>query len=40
VPVREMHALQLGVGLTAYHLPASNQAGSSARFGCSVKKPS
>lgn len=37
--IREMYSLKLGVGISAYWLPASNQAGTNARFGLSVAQP-
>ncbi len=40
VTIREMYGLPLGVGITAYYLPANNNAGSNGRFGLSVRKPS
>lgn len=39
VTVREMYSLKLGVGISAYWLPANNQAGTNARFGLSVTQP-
>ncbi len=39
VTIREMYAIKLGVGLSAYWLPANNQAGNNARFGLSVTQP-
>lgn len=39
VTVREMYALKLGVGISAYWLPANNQAGTNARFALSVTQP-
>jgi hypothetical protein len=39
VNVREMYSLKLGIGISAYWLPASNQAGTNARFGLSVTQP-
>jgi hypothetical protein len=39
VTVREMYSLKLGIGISAYWLPASNQSGTNARFGLSVTQP-
>jgi hypothetical protein len=39
VTVREMYTLKLGIGISAYWLPAANQAGTNARFALSVTQP-
>lgn len=39
ISVREMYSLKLGVGISAYWMPANNQAGTNARFGLSVTQP-
>lgn len=39
VTIREMYSLKLGVGISAYWMPANNPAGTNARFGLSVAQP-
>lgn len=39
VTIREMYTVKLGVGVSAYWLPANNQAGTNARFALSVTHP-
>ncbi len=39
VTVRAMYSLKLGIGVSAYWLPASNQAGTNSRFAFSVTQP-
>ena len=39
VTVRAMYSLKLGIGVSAYWLPANNQAGTNSRFAFSVTQP-
>jgi hypothetical protein len=39
VAIREMYSIRLGVGMSAFWLPASNVSGTNARFGLSVNQP-
>lgn len=39
VTVRAMYSLKLGIGISAYWLPTSNQAGTNGRFAFSVTQP-